>query len=154
MSTLLELGRQAHAERAKRHGERVYFDTAAQVDLLECAPSEIDAAIAAYRGTPRALALAIRGADGQTTGEADLRLIATARLRLPHVEHIVADAARLSPYVAQVALRFGADQLVAPGYPKKEIERLIREAGLQPFECDENYQPFCRAENELNVLNS
>lgn len=155
--TLLELGQRAWAERERRHGQRVYFSLSpVGFDLIECAPDGLEAALDGYRGSSRAVALAIAGDPGQTTGEAELRLIALARLRLPQVEHIVALYDRLSPYIAQVALRFGADQLAGfpPGLPRKEIERVIREAALEPFECDENYQPFTSAESGLTVLYS
>jgi len=127
--TLLELGARAHAERVRRHGHRVYFCLAWASEANESAAAG---------------------------GEAELRAIARARLEHPEVEHVAADVSRLTPYVAQVALRFGADELrgIPAGTPKQEIVRWITGAGLEPYECDANYQPFEAAQNPLAVLDS
>ena len=61
----------------------------------------------------------IVAAPGGTTGEAEIRLIALARLALPPTTHIRAHWTRLSDAIAQVALRFGADELT--GFPKTLI---------------------------------
>jgi aminodeoxyfutalosine synthase len=85
----------------------------------------------------------------------DLRTIAVSRLLLDNVEHIKAYWVSLTPDVAQVALRFGADDIDgtivhetiykaagtrspgALGYD--ELVRLIREAGRIPIERDTLY---------------
>ena len=154
--TLLDLGAAANAERERRHGHRVYFTLMPSTLLhLDCPPGEIEPTLAAV-GQVRAVAITIQGGDGQTTGEAEIRAIAQARLTLQHVDHIAAHWTRLTPYVAQVALRFGADQLtgIPPGTPKHEILRLIADAGREPFECDADYQPHQAAESLLPVIHS
>ncbi|MDF2692728.1 MAG: hypothetical protein K0S65_1111 [Labilithrix sp.] len=85
----------------------------------------------------------------------DLRTIAVSRLMLDNVDHIKAYWVSLTPDVAQVALRFGADDIDgtivhetiykaagtrspgALGYD--ELVRLIREAGRTPIERDTLY---------------
>jgi hypothetical protein len=148
--TLLELGAAAHAERERRHGNRVYFA------LVPHEVTHLEPAAFASVGGASAVAVTVPAEAGQTTGEAEIRAIAEARLALQHVEHIAADWTRLTPYVAQVALRFGADQLtgIPPGTPKKEILRLIAEAGCEPFECDAEYRPHSVPEHPLPVLDS
>jgi aminodeoxyfutalosine synthase len=85
----------------------------------------------------------------------DLRTIAVSRLLLDNVDHIKAYWVSLTPDVAQIALRFGADDIDgtivhetiykaagtrspgALGYD--ELVRLIREAGRIPIERDTLY---------------
>jgi aminodeoxyfutalosine synthase len=85
----------------------------------------------------------------------DLRTIAVSRLLLDNVDHIKAYWVSLTPDVAQIALRFGADDIDgtivhetiykaagtrspgALGYD--ELVRLIREAGREPIERDTLY---------------
>ena len=85
----------------------------------------------------------------------DLRTIAVSRLLLDNVDHIKAYWVSLTPDVAQIALRFGADDIDgtivhetiykaagtrspgALGYD--ELVRLIREAGRIPVERDTLY---------------
>jgi aminodeoxyfutalosine synthase len=85
----------------------------------------------------------------------DLRTIAVSRLMLDNVEHIKAYWVSLTPDVAQVALRFGADDIDgtivhetiykaagtrSPGALEyDELVRLIREAGRTPIERDTFY---------------
>ena len=85
----------------------------------------------------------------------DLRTIAISRLMIDNVDHIKAYWVSLTPDVAQIALRFGADDIDgtivhetiykaagtrspgALGY--EELVRLIREAGRIPIERDTLY---------------
>ncbi|MBX3233357.1 MAG: aminofutalosine synthase MqnE [Labilithrix sp.] len=85
----------------------------------------------------------------------DLRTLAVSRLLLDNVDHIKAYWVSLTPDVAQIALRFGADDIDgtivhetiykaagtrspgALGYD--ELVRLIREAGRIPIERDTLY---------------
>jgi len=85
----------------------------------------------------------------------DLRTIAVSRLLLDNVDHIKAYWVSLTPDVAQVALRFGADDIDgtivhetiykaagtrSPGaLSEAELIRLIREAGRTPVERDTLY---------------
>ncbi len=85
----------------------------------------------------------------------DLRTIAVSRLLLDNVEHIKAYWVSLTPDVAQIALRFGADDIDgtivhetiykaagtrSPGaLSEAELIRLIREAGRTPVERDTLY---------------
>jgi aminodeoxyfutalosine synthase len=95
-----------------------------------------------------------------TTGLDDLKVIATSRLMLDNFPHIKAYWVTLTPYLAQIALRFGADDLdgtiieeriihgaetpTAPGITRAQIERLIRDAGRDPIERDTLYNPIQR----------
>jgi aminodeoxyfutalosine synthase len=85
----------------------------------------------------------------------DLRTIAVSRLMLDNVDHIKAYWVSSGPDVAQIALRFGADDLdgtivhetiyhaagsrVPQGLREHELIRLIREAGRIPIERDTLY---------------
>jgi aminodeoxyfutalosine synthase len=95
------------------------------------------------------------------TGFDDLKNIAIARLLLDNFEHIKAYWIMLTPRVAQIALRFGADDLdgtvieekiyhdagatTAQFTPRAELERLIRAAGREPVERDTLYRPVDRS---------
>jgi aminodeoxyfutalosine synthase len=95
------------------------------------------------------------------TGYADLRNIAVARLLLDNFDHIKAYWIMLSPSIAQIALRFGANDLdgtvveekiyhdagakTAEFTPRAELERLIRAAGRIPVERDTLYRPVDRS---------
>jgi len=94
------------------------------------------------------------------TGYADLRNIAVARLLLDNFDHIKAYWIMLSPSIAQIALRFGANDLdgtvveekiyhdagakTSEFTPRAELERLIRAAGRIPVERDTLYRPVDR----------
>jgi aminodeoxyfutalosine synthase len=85
----------------------------------------------------------------------DLRTIAVSRLLLDNVDHVKAYWVSLTPDVAQIALRFGADDIDgtivhetiykaagtrSPGaLSEDELVRLIREAGRVPVERDTLY---------------
>jgi aminodeoxyfutalosine synthase len=95
------------------------------------------------------------------TGYADLRNIAVARLLLDNFDHIKAYWIMLSPSIAQIALRFGANDLdgtvieekiyhdagakTSEFTPRAELERLIRAAGRVPVERDTLYRPIDRS---------
>jgi aminodeoxyfutalosine synthase len=95
------------------------------------------------------------------TGYADLRNIAVARLLLDNFDHIKAYWIMLSPSIAQIALRFGANDLdgtvveekiyhdagakTSEFTPRTELERLIRAAGRTPVERDTLYRPVDRS---------
>ena len=96
----------------------------------------------------------------KTSGFADLKNIAVARLLLDNFDHIKAYWIMLTPRIAQIALRFGADDLdgtvveekiyhdagatTAQFTPRAELERLIRAAGRVPVERDTLYRPVDR----------
>jgi aminodeoxyfutalosine synthase len=95
------------------------------------------------------------------TGYADLRNIAVARLLLDNFDHIKAYWIMLTPSIAQIALRFGANDLDGTVVEEKiyhdagaktseftsraELERLIRAAGRVPVERDTLYRPVDRS---------
>ncbi len=95
------------------------------------------------------------------TGYHDLKSIAISRLLLDNFDHIKAYWVMLTPSIAQIALRFGADDLdgtvveekiyhdagakTAEFTPRAELERLIREAGRVPVERDTLYRPVDRS---------
>jgi aminodeoxyfutalosine synthase len=102
-----------------------------------------------------------------TTGMLDLRQIAVSRLVLDNFAHIKAYWQMLTPRIAQISLRFGADDLdgtvieekiyhdagatTPQGMRRQELERLIREAGRIPIERDTLYRPVTRTETSVTV---
>jgi aminodeoxyfutalosine synthase len=103
----------------------------------------------------------------ETSGFMDLKNVAVARLLLDNFPHIKAYWIMMTPRVAQVALRFGADDLdgtvveekiyhdagarTPQAMTRQQIVRLIREAGQEPFERDTLYRPVTRAETTVAV---
>jgi aminodeoxyfutalosine synthase len=95
-----------------------------------------------------------------TTGMDDLKVIAVSRLMLDNFPHIKAYWVTLTPPLAQIALRFGADDLDGTiieeriihgagtpsglGMTRAQIEKLIRDAGRTPVERDTLYSPVLR----------
>src|ERR1700720_2023818 len=94
------------------------------------------------------------------SGFTDLETIAVSRLLLDNFDHIKAYWIMLTPRIAQIALRFGADDLDGTVVEEKiyhdagattpehmtrvELERLIRAAGRVPVERDTRYNPVDR----------
>ncbi len=103
----------------------------------------------------------------KTTGMSDIRQIAVSRLVLDNFPHIKAYWQMLTPKIAQIALRFGADDLdgtvieekiyhdagatTPQGLRRSELERLIREAGRVPCERDTLYRPVTRTDTTVTV---
>jgi aminodeoxyfutalosine synthase len=99
------------------------------------------------------------------TGFDDLKTIAVARLMLDNFDHIKAYWIMLTPRVAQIALRFGANDLdgtvveeniyhdagaTTPEFmSRNELERLIRAAGREPVERDTAYNRVDRVKNPM-----
>jgi aminodeoxyfutalosine synthase len=82
-----------------------------------------------------------------TTGYADVKAVAIARLAAPEIPSIQVDWSRYGPKLAQVALTFGADDLDAVTAsddapdgrrraPIEDVRRNIEAAGFQPEERD------------------
>jgi aminodeoxyfutalosine synthase len=104
----------------------------------------------------------------KTTGFDDIREIAVSRLMLDNIPHVKAYWVMMTPRIAQIAQRFGADDLdgtlveeriyhdagatTTQGLRRAELIRLITEAGRQPVERDTLYRPVQRAENAFTVL--
>ena len=102
-----------------------------------------------------------------TTGFMDIKQIAVSRLVLDNFPHIKAYWQMLSPKIAQIALRFGADDIdgtvieekiyhdagatTPQGMVRSELERLIREAGREPVERDTMYHPVSRTETSFTI---
>jgi aminodeoxyfutalosine synthase len=103
-----------------------------------------------------------------TTGLDDIRQIAVSRLLLDNMPHIKAYWIMMTPRIAQIAQRFGSDDLDGTVVEEKiyhdagattsqnlrrgELLRLIREAGRDPVERDTRYRPVERTENAFTVL--
>jgi aminodeoxyfutalosine synthase len=97
----------------------------------------------------------------KTSGYLDLRNIAVSRLMLDNFDHIKAYWIMLTPGIAQIAQRFGANDLdgtvveekiyhdagakTSEFTPRAELERLIRAAGRVPVERDTLYRPVDRS---------
>lgn len=103
----------------------------------------------------------------KTTGMLDIRQIAVSRLMLDNFSHIKAYWQMMTPEIAQIALRFGADDIdgtvieekiyhdagatTPQGMRRSGLVRLIEEAGRVPFERDTLYRAVTRSENSFTV---
>ncbi len=104
----------------------------------------------------------------KTTGFLDIKSIAVARLMLDNIPHIKAYWIMMTPAIAQIALRFGADDIDGTVVEEKiyhdagattsqslrrgDLLRLIRRAGREPVERDTLYRPVQRTETTFTVL--
>jgi aminodeoxyfutalosine synthase len=102
-----------------------------------------------------------------TTGLTDIRQVAVGRLLLDNFPHIKAYWQMMTPKIAQLALRFGADDIdgtvveekiyhdagatTPQGMTRKQLCRLITEAGRTPVERDTLYRPVTRTEEAFTV---
>jgi aminodeoxyfutalosine synthase len=103
-----------------------------------------------------------------TTGLNDLKQIAVSRLMLDNIPHIKAYWIMMTPEVAQVAQRFGANDIDGTVVEEKiyhdagatteqhlrrqDLLKLIRRAGREPVERDTSYRPVTRTETAFTVL--
>jgi len=99
-----------------------------------------------------------------TTGLTDIRQIAVGRLMLDNFPHIKAYWQMVSPKMAQIALRFGADDIdgtvieekiyhdagatTPQGLRRKDLINLIEKAGRVPVERDTLYRQVTRSQTE------
>src|SRR5579885_743924 len=104
----------------------------------------------------------------KTTGFDDLKNIAVSRLMLDNIPHIKAYWIMMTPQIAQIAQRFGADDIdgtvveekiyhdagatTSQSLRRSELLRLFRKAGRQPVERDTLYRPVTRTETTFTVL--
>ncbi|MFL6450307.1 MAG: aminofutalosine synthase MqnE [Bryobacteraceae bacterium] len=103
-----------------------------------------------------------------TTGFEDLKQIAISRLMLDNIPHIKAYWIMMTPSVAQIAQRFGANDIdgtvveekiyheagakTAQHLRRQDLLRLIHEAGREAVERDTSYRPVTRTESAFTVL--
>ena len=101
----------------------------------------------------------------KTTGFDDIREIAVSRLMLDNIPHIKAYWVMMTPRIAQIAQRFGADDLdgtlveeriyhdagatTSQNLRRGELMRLITEAGREPVERDTLYRPVSAPRTRL-----
>ena len=101
----------------------------------------------------------------KTTGMLDLKQIAVSRLVLDNFPHIKSYWQMVTPKMAQITLRFGADDIDGTVVEEKiyhdagattpqmlrrqDLIRLITEAGRVPFERDTLYRPVTRTETTV-----
>ena len=102
-----------------------------------------------------------------TTGMLDLKQIAVGRLLLDNFPHVKSYWQMMTPKVAQISLRFGADDIdgtvveekiyhyagatTPQGLRRRDLIRLIQEAGREPFERDTLYRPVVRDETTFTI---
>src|ERR1035438_5744977 len=102
-----------------------------------------------------------------TTGLTDIRQVAVSRLLLDNFPHIKAYWQMMTPKIAQISLRFGADDIdgtvveekiyhdagatTPQGLRRHDLVRLITEAGREPIERDTLYRPVTRTETSFTV---
>ncbi|MEH1123798.1 hypothetical protein [Micromonospora sp. CPCC 206061] len=109
------LGRLAHTSRTARYGDRVTFVIGGEAPASQ---------------TP---------APGASPAES-LKAFALARLQAGDEAHVVASLDVHGGPLAQLALNFGADDLVCPAdADRDDVLNLIWDAGLQPVERDAEY---------------
>ena len=103
----------------------------------------------------------------KTSGFDDMRQIAVGRLMLDNFAHVKSYWQMVTPKMAQISLRFGADDIdgtvveekiyheagatTEQGMRRAELERLIREAGRIPFERDTLYHAVTRSEDSFTI---
>jgi len=103
----------------------------------------------------------------KTTGLTDIRQIAVSRLLLDNFPHIKAYWQMMTAKIAQIALRFGADDIdgtvveekiyhdagatTPQGMRRQELMRLITAAGRVPLERDTLYRSVTRTEDTFTV---
>ena len=103
----------------------------------------------------------------KTTGMLDIKNIAVARLVLDNFPHVKSYWQMMTPKIAQISLRFGADDIdgtvveekiyhdagatTPQGMRREELSRLIREAGREPVERDTLYRPVTRTETSFTI---
>jgi len=103
----------------------------------------------------------------KTTGILDIKQIAIGRLVLDNFPHIKSYWQMVTAKMAQISLRFGADDIdgtvieekiyhdagatTPQGMRREELVRLIREAGREPIERDTLYRPVLRTETSVTV---
>jgi aminodeoxyfutalosine synthase len=103
----------------------------------------------------------------KTTGMLDMKQIAVGRLMLDNFAHIKSYWQMVSPKMAQISLRFGADDIdgtvveekiyhdagakTPQGLRREDLIRLITEAGRVPFERDTLYRAVTRSEDTFTV---
>ena len=94
--------------------------------------------------------------------------VQTCALPIYNIPHIKAYWVMMTPRIAQVALRFGADDIdgaiveeriyhdadatTMQGLRRTELLQLIRKAGREPMERDTLYRPVERTETTFTVL--
>ena len=103
----------------------------------------------------------------KTTGMLDIKQISVSRLVLDNFPHIKAYWQMMTPKIAQISLRFGADDIdgtvieekiyhdagatTPQGMRRQELVRLIHEAGREPIERDTLYRSVTRTETSVTV---
>ena len=117
-----------------------------QPELTPQEPVAADALVAMLR----ALSTEVLDAVESTASKADIRQIAVSRLLLDNFAHIKSYWQMVTPKMAQISLRFGADDIdgtvveekiyhdagatTPQGLRRRDLERLITEAGRIPFD--------------------
>jgi aminodeoxyfutalosine synthase len=103
-----------------------------------------------------------------TSGLTDLKQIAISRLMLDNIPHVKAYWIMMTPGIAQIAQRFGANDIDGTVVEEKiyhdagattsqhlrrsDLLRLIEAAGRKPVERDTAYRPVSRTETSFTVL--
>src|SRR2546423_7308674 len=103
----------------------------------------------------------------KTTGMLDIKNIAVSRLVLDNFPHVKSYWQMMTPKIAQISLRFGADDIdgtvieekiyhdagatTPQGLRQRELIRLITEAGREPVERDTLYRAVVREEATFSI---
>jgi aminodeoxyfutalosine synthase len=103
----------------------------------------------------------------KSSGMLDIRQIAVGRLLLDNFPHIKSYWQMVTPKMAQISLRFGADDIdgtvveekiyhdagatTPQGMRRADLMRMITEAGRVPFERDTLYKAVTRSEDTFTV---
>ena len=88
---------------------------------------------------------------GDVTASEYMKVLAAARLYLDNIPHAQIPVASMDTKLAQVAIRFGANDLGAVNLDNKgdrravteeQVRSLIRDAGLTPKQRDSSFRPY------------
>jgi 2-iminoacetate synthase ThiH len=154
---ILSLGYLANLVRERLHGAVTYFNVNRHINPTDvCVASCRLCAFGKRVRDPKAYTMSLE------------EVWHKARLMLDNIPHIKAYWVMMTPRIAQIALRFGADDIdgtiveeriyhdagatTSQGMRRAELLQLIRKAGREPVERDTLYRPVQRAESTFTVL--
>jgi 2-iminoacetate synthase ThiH len=147
---LIALGREADAVRQRMHPDHVVTYTSATDEAFEVffpAAASIMDRLQLLEELPSPAVVVRPAVDSRATGVEYLKTVALTRLWLRDVSHVQASWRTFGLKVAQVALRFGADDLgrFDATATEEDLRRLIRDAGFIPKHRDALFQAYSLA---------
>ena len=150
---LIALGQEADAVRKKLHpDDMVSYAKTSDDGVLEhlfaraqSVEERIDALEGICAQQQRVNFVAFRPlVEANSTGMEYVKTVALARICIDNIVHIQSDWRMFGLKVAQLALRFGANDLgtVGDGASEEELRRIIRDAGFVPKQRDALFRTY------------